>query len=1097
MAPLKLPQLRHESSLLASLLRECASTTANSVLQKDQAQKALLLCEAVARGASLLRRDLHDDDLHDLLEQCESSARLHFSSSNRALHMRKTGQLLRAVEWGEIQTSRFKPNALSGISAACAEAFDVALACGDVRALALQASRARTRCLSLSRSSFSSLSPRTSSLSPVTFPASARSTLSSWVSADVAFELCRRADDNATDPSVSSLSSLTHLAYQARARLAFLCGGVPPASLPLDSIRSLAERAGALFTRRAERAVLLGELADAARRARLFWRALASPVHTPQPLAQQLQQLRDAISTTRDDRRSASRAHTDVSSFNVLCANLGTTRELSRVAEVFTLADRAHASVVMLQETRLPSLAQVPALPRGWVCFVAGRKERASKGGGVALAVRQPFLGCADEKITTVADGLEVVWARVRVNAAREQWFFCASVYVPPTPLAGAEQKRNFASVCDAFVEKTRALVQQGELVVVGGDFNAHLRSDARNERELLLQRLVCDSGLCVANAFPAPLSSHHQNNEPPAMPVRALKHSPRADQLDEIAQQCPITHLQAGVGSEQRAAPAPSKIDWLLVSPQFAACVNSFESVMRGASGHAILTLDANITSLEQRFHTKNRPRLRVELLSRQHLTNTATRRLQNSPAHALADVLAAAAAAADATAAPGGNQAAAAPPSRPSPPLTIVLNRQIQQEFAARNSAGTGVVNASSAQEAYSLFHSVVQGVATKLLTPLAQQHRGDAAPALAKNSGVTYVWWTDELKELQKEKLRAGRKYATQLHKNERLRAAHGGALADDVLAITETLRKVLRECERKFEQAANTSKKHSFARLLEHFDHTIDADKCFPDTLWSMLRAIQRKKASPNGTDALIAVEPQEALLFWKKVWADPLCDDEKIALANIYHQYSELEAVRDSLSSWIRSPSPSRYAKLSAPFTADELLASAKELSAGKAAGFDQLTNDVLRVLSCEALDEFAQVCNRAVTEMCLPEEWLRGSLKLLPKPNTAGTQPGDYRPICLLSCAFKLFEAVLMRRFRAWCDYYDQCDDNFHTPFLSPVQGGFRAKRGTLDQVLHLLLVQQQFSTQVAHGAPHNNGVIAVFLDITKAFDSVPHGICS
>jgi hypothetical protein len=126
------------------------------------------------------------------------------------------------------------------------------------------------------------------------------------------------------------------------------------------------------------------------------------------------------------------------------------------------------------------------------------------------------------------------------------------------------------------------------------------------------------------------------------------------------------------------------------------------------------------------------------------------------------------------------------------------------------------------------------------------------------------------------------------------------------------------------------------------------------------------------------------------------------------------------------------------------------------------------------------------------SEQKLPAEWLRSQLKLIPKPKTVGTEPGDYRPICLLSCAFKLLETVLMRRFRDFCNHYDRTHDR---PFLSSVQGGFRHARGTLDQVVHLLLVQQHNMANNAARGSDGRGVIAVFLDIEKAFDSVRHAL--
>lgn len=1127
MAPVKLSQAPADRSLLGALLRDSLRSTANSSLQVDQGQKALLVAEVLACSGGLMRcrRFLPtNEEMRDFLEQCEQNARLSFTSSNRSHHLRSASEMLRAVEWrGVFQTPFFPPRVHAGVSAACAEAFDMALACGDARSLIAGAERARLRCFALRRSHPpASLSPR-SPLALSSLPcADARSTLSSSIAADVAFEVLRRVPQNALAlSSLSSLSSLTRLVFQARSRLALLCGGVQPHSLPLEPISVLAQRAGALIARRGERAVLLVELAAAARRALLYWQVLASPEHPRSLLVQQVLEMRRWLGLRTSNKESgdapdASTAEAS-SSFNVLCANVGTSRDLTRVADVFTLADQAHATVVLLQETRLASLAQLPGLPRGWVAFVAGRKEGANKGGGVAVAVRQPMLGCALEKITHVDKGLEVVWARVRVNASLDQWFFCASVYVPPTNSRNAADKQAFHDQCDALIDKTRALVQQGELVVIGGDFNACLRSAARGDREILLQRLVCDGGLCVANAFPAP-TAHTRSDTPRAQEdddeaiAISLTRAPAPEQLDELSARSPVTHVQAGVGSRERAAPAPSQLDWLLVSPQFASCVRSFESVMRASSGHACIIMTAHIQSLEERFQLKKRPRLRLELLSRIHLSGRVSTRVTQAY---------------EQEARVAENQASldeAQQLPQTAPTLTTLLNTSITAEFASRNAAHMGVADAANVDEAYTLFHSVVQGAAVKLLTPLSQlaQSKHKNCPPIAAEkpthtkltAGASYVWWCDEVKRVHEEKKRAGREYEKQLSKNLRAKVTSGRELGAAELAATEELRKRLRAAERSFEREANEAKKSAFARFLRYLDDTLDVDRTYADSLWGCLRAIQRRKASPNGTDALIAVLPKDAQDFWKKIWSDDLCVRECEWVEELYAEASANENVRESLSWWIGSAARDEFLAITAPVTVQEVVACAKNLSARKAPGFDQLSNDVLRVLSPVALAEFVLVCNRAVAEQSLPAQWLRGSLKLLPKPNTSGTQAGDYRPICLLSCAFKLFEAVLMERLRVWCDYYDQHN---HTPFLSPAQGGFREKRGTLDQVLNLLLIQQKYAllnsaqanakrtrriAAAAAAAQRNlspaagsSGVIAVFLDITKAFDSVPHGI--
>ena len=338
---------------------------------------------------------------------------------------------------------------------------------------------------------------------------------------------------------------------------------------------------------------------------------------------------------------------------------------------------------------------------------------------------------------------------------------------------------------------------------------------------------------------------------------------------------------------------------------------------------------------------------------------------------------------------------------------------------------------------------------------------------------------------MSKLKKVKNKLGREYPKLMSKQERLREQNA-PIDEELTRKTEEVRKKLRAALSEFERKMKSDKESAWGRLMRGFDEAIDFDKAFPLVLWKMLSAMQKKKASPNGTGNLIAVEPRVAAEFWRKTWADERSEIEREWLDGQIAYFREREIVRASLSNWIGSAAQRQSCALYESITGVELKECAKSLACAKSPGLDGLTNDALRVLPDIAFDELAVVCNRAIRERVLPREWLCGLLKLLPKPNTDGRQAGDYRPICLLSCAFKLFECVLMSRFKRWIAHYDSTHS---TPFVSDVQGGFRARRGTLDQVLHLLITQQHYHSL------NDKGVLCVFVDIQKAFDSVPHSI--
>ena len=93
---------------------------------------------------------------------------------------------------------------------------------------------------------------------------------------------------------------------------------------------------------------------------------------------------------------------------------------------------------------------------------------------------------------------------------------------------------------------------------------------------------------------------------------------------------------------------------------------------------------------------------------------------------------------------------------------------------------------------------------------------------------------------------------------------------------------------------------------------------------------------------------------------------------------------------------------------------------------------------------------------------------------MLIKPDTPPSQTTSYQPISLLSAIMKLFERVI-----------EKClEDN---GFLSKYQSGFRKCKSTND---HLFYLSQTIMESFNRG---EHVVIAVFLDVEKAFDNVWH----
>ena len=109
--------------------------------------------------------------------------------------------------------------------------------------------------------------------------------------------------------------------------------------------------------------------------------------------------------------------------------------------------------------------------------------------------------------------------------------------------------------------------------------------------------------------------------------------------------------------------------------------------------------------------------------------------------------------------------------------------------------------------------------------------------------------------------------------------------------------------------------------------------------------------------------------------------------------------------------------------------------------------------------------------NKSWDEGRLPEQWKEATIIPLLKPNKDPNNPQSYRPISLTSAICKTMETMVNNRAKKILDNK-----------ISDTQSGFRNNRSTIDQLTRL-------ESAIREGQLTNKNVIAVFLDLKKAFD--------
>jgi hypothetical protein len=146
------------------------------------------------------------------------------------------------------------------------------------------------------------------------------------------------------------------------------------------------------------------------------------------------------------------------------------------------------------------------------------------------------------------------------------------------------------------------------------------------------------------------------------------------------------------------------------------------------------------------------------------------------------------------------------------------------------------------------------------------------------------------------------------------------------------------------------------------------------------------------------------------------------------------------------------------------------------LNVSKANGQDGISNKFIMLL-CESLSEpLTEFFNYSLRNGIFPTKWKSANVVPIFKKGD-NTLPTNYRPVSLLNCLSKVFEKVVANRLITYI---------LDNKLVSPNQSGFMPKDSTTNQLVKIV-------DYVLQGFDHGNDSIAVFLDISKAFDRVWH----
>lgn len=151
------------------------------------------------------------------------------------------------------------------------------------------------------------------------------------------------------------------------------------------------------------------------------------------------------------------------------------------------------------------------------------------------------------------------------------------------------------------------------------------------------------------------------------------------------------------------------------------------------------------------------------------------------------------------------------------------------------------------------------------------------------------------------------------------------------------------------------------------------------------------------------------------------------------------------------------------------FSAESIQTSLNFFSNGKAAGPDNIFVELVKheeTLTCQLLSILFKICYRFAI---VPAMWCRANVTLIYKNKGDINDVANYRPISLTCVIRRVYERVLLRLLQPKTEH-----------ILTPNQGGFRPKRGTLHQSYVL--------DEIIKANPQ---AVFFFLDIKAAYDTV------
>ena len=228
-------------------------------------------------------------------------------------------------------------------------------------------------------------------------------------------------------------------------------------------------------------------------------------------------------------------------------------------------------------------------------------------------------------------------------------------------------------------------------------------------------------------------------------------------------------------------------------------------------------------------------------------------------------------------------------------------------------------------------------------------------------------------------------------------------------------------------------------------------------CNPKRFWSLVKSSTTERSGPN------------VLRDGQKIVTDP------VSRANLMNSFFHTVFSPKSSKSTVSSPScPEDHLLSEIELSVAEVEAVLNNLDPNKACGPDNIPGRLLKSTAAAISLSLCRLLNMSLSLGVVPENWKKANVTPVHKSNDSSPPP-NYRPISLLCILSKVLERCV----------FNHCFPHI-SQFLYHLQHSFLPGRSTETQ---LLAVYHDLLDTAASGKE----IDVIYLDLSKAFDKVPH----